>query len=109
MQTSALALAGNALTTNIYLDIPPIVHGLQSCFLSAGANPMGVTLQERRPDPQDLSSIVEQYSHAWWTHSAKWETMKHELLDIDVAFDFHTDKVSAVPCQSFCFSDGIYS
>ena len=90
---------------NIYLDIPPLIRGVQCCFLAAGAEATAITLsremlrvlEESKPDPRNPSGIVTEYAHAWWTQAAKWKTIPYELLDIDRAFDFHTKKVSPVP------------
>lgn len=101
-QTAALSLAGNALTSNIYLDIHPLICGIQSCFLNAEAGAPQVTLstemlemlQEHRPNPKDPSSIVMEYIQAWCTEAADWEKHTHWLCNIDIAFGFHIDKVS---------------
>ena len=97
--------------TNIYLDIPPLIHGIQCCFLSAGAEATTImlsqemlrVLEESKPDPRNPSGIVPKYFHAQWTQAAEWEKNSHKLLDIDTAFDFHTKKVSAVPSSGVCF------
>jgi hypothetical protein len=102
LQTAALAVAGDALTSNIYLDIPPLIRGLQHCFLAArpGATKISLhqqmltMLREVKPDPRNPSSVVNEYSHAWWTQAGKGEMKRHELIDSGAAFEFHQDKVS---------------
>ena len=62
-------------------------------------------LEESKPDPRNPSGFVTEYSHAWWTQAAEWEKNPHELLDIDTALEFHTDKVSLVPYSGVCCPD----
>ena len=105
-QTSALSVAGDALTSNIYLDIPPLLRGLWNSFLSQGAElATGVVLsdemlrmvRESKPDPKDPTSIVKEYYKSWWARAADWKEERPELFDMDAAFDFHWELVSGVP------------
>jgi hypothetical protein len=101
-QTAALALAGNALTTNIYLDIPPLIRGLQHCFVSATTEAREIALSDEmlqmlkdaKPDPRHPSSVLREYAHAWWTLADDWQNHSHQLVDIEAAFEFHEEKVS---------------
>lgn len=101
-QLSALALAGDALTSNIYLDIPLLIRGLRISFLSARSDPTGLILsaemlrmlRDSKPDPRDQSSVVKEYMHPWWTWAAEWKEKPHVLFDIDAAFESHADQVS---------------
>ena len=96
---------GNALTSNIYLDIPLLICGVQNSFLNAATNPEKVSLAPEmlkmlwdcKPNPRDLTSVVEQYVQAWWTQAG--ERKQHQLFDLDEAFDFHFDNVSWSPQQ----------
>ena len=105
-QTSALSIAGDALTSNIYLDIPPLLRGLWNSFLCKGAelatrvvlsDEMLKMVRESKPDPKDPTSIVKEYYKPWWTRAAEWKEERPELFDIDAAFDFHWELVSGVP------------
>ena len=101
-QTAALALVGNTLTSNIYLDIPPLIRGLQHFLLCANTNATQLklsqeiltTLHESKPDPKNPSSAMEEYVYAWWTKAGDWQNQQHQLFNIDAAFAFHFDKVS---------------
>jgi len=107
-QTSALSIVGDALTRNIYLDIPPLLHGLWNSFLCKGAelatwvvlsDEMLKMVQESKPDPKDSTSIVKEYYKPWWTQAAEWKEERPELFDMDTTFDFHWELVSGVPAR----------
>ena len=108
-QVAALAIAGDALTSNIYLDIPPLISGLRNSFMNVGANPTRVILsdellkllQEIKPDPKDPTSVVEKYLQPWWTRAAEQETERFELCNVEAAFEFHENEVSWVPALPF--------
>jgi len=93
------------LTSNIYLDIPPVISGVRNSFEWAESEPTKIILSEellkilrgRKPDPKDPSSVVKVYLQPWWTRAAEWEKVKHELCDVNTAFDFQLEKVSWVP------------
>lgn len=102
LKTAALALAGDAMTSNIYLDIPPLIRGLQHCFAAASPQATQMRLDQEMltmlrdiiPDPRDPSSLVKEYTHAWWTQANEGEMKVHQLLDVHAAFEFHIEKVS---------------
>ena len=110
-QTAALSIIRNAMTSNIYLDIPPFLCGIQTSF--EGITPddkmelsreMRIELQ-RMPDPGDPTEMLDEYYNAWWTKSANWKNVPHHLVDVDVAFHAYAQKVSCIPVFRFPLSE----
>jgi len=41
-----------------------------------------------------IPEVVAEYIGDWWNKNDEWETVEHDLLNLEAAFEFHLDLVS---------------
>jgi len=96
-----MALVGHATSSGIFVDIPILLRGLSQSMVGQLGPHFKLVLSldmwtelQRIKDPNDPTEVVAEYIGDWWNKNDEWETVEHDLLDLEAAFGFHLDLVS---------------
>jgi len=94
-----MSIVRHAAARGEFLDIPLFLHGVTVALDGEDGLKMELSHSmyeeiHRFPNPEDLTEMVEQYYHDWWSQWSNWWNETQVMVDYWAAFKFHGKKVS---------------